>query len=99
MSDPVNLPPGFKFAPDMSAMCGGRGPDHCRKGASCRKHNACVYGARPRPTNEPRRIAEHVAEVTPQYRERARAWLNAKHTDMVEELATLLATISAECCP
>lgn len=49
--------------------------------------------------DEPRRIAEHVAEVTPQYRERARAWLNAEHTDMVEELATLLATISAECCP
>lgn len=51
------------------------------------------------PTDEPRRIAEHVAAVTPQYRERAREWLNAEHADMVEELATLLATISAECCP
>lgn len=49
--------------------------------------------------DEPARISEHVAAVTPQYRERARAWLNAEHTDMVEELATLLATISAECCP
>ena len=44
------------------------------------------------------RLAEHVAAVTPQYRERAREWLAAEHADPVEALAALLATVSGECC-
>lgn len=51
------------------------------------------------PPSEAERVAEHVAAVAPGYRERARAWLDAEHADMVEDLAKLLATVSAECCP
>lgn len=52
----------------------------------------------PAPPSEAERIAAHVAAVAPGYRERARAWLDAEHTDMVEDLAALMATVSAECC-
>ena len=52
----------------------------------------------PAPPSEAERIAAHVAAVAPGYRERARAWLDAEHADMVEDLAALMATVSAECC-
>ena len=42
-ADTNALPDGFVLSTEPNAMCRGKGPDHCRKGNSCRRHNACVY--------------------------------------------------------
>lgn len=49
--------------------------------------------------DESARVAADAAEMVPLYRERARAWLDAEHADMVEDLALLLATVAVESCP
>ena len=43
--------------------------------------------------------AAHIADVLPLYRDRARAWLAAEHTDMEESLTLLLATVAVESMP